>query len=61
MTPSFWPRFSLYVEPTTYEIRVQGLRRTFVDAFWFIALALTAHAVAELHARGWLPDLLRIW
>jgi len=60
-TPAFWPRFRAYHEPETYLIHLQPLRRNFVDAAWFVLLAVFVHIAAELHTRGFLPTVFTAW
>ncbi|HUT31288.1 MAG TPA: isoprenylcysteine carboxylmethyltransferase family protein [Sedimentisphaerales bacterium] len=59
-TPRFLPKFSLYKEPETYQVKAACFVRNFVDGMWFIWIFMLMHAIEMLQYLGYLPVLLRV-
>ena len=59
-TPRFLPKFSLYKEPETYQVKAVSFVRNFTDGMWFIWIFLIMHLVEMLQDSGFLPVIWRI-
>ena len=59
-TPRFLPKFSLYREPESCEVKTAGFVRNFADGMWFIWIFMLMHAIEMLQDLGHLPVLLRV-
>ena len=59
-TPRFLPKFSLYKEPQTYQVKAVSFVRNFTDGMWFIWIFLIMHLVEMLQDSGFLPVIWRI-
>ncbi|OHB56087.1 MAG: hypothetical protein A2173_02105 [Planctomycetes bacterium RBG_13_44_8b] len=59
-TPRFWPKFSLYKEPETYQVKAASFVRNFTNGMWFIWIFMLMHAIEMLQDSGFLPVLLRV-
>jgi len=59
-TPRFLPKFSLYKEPETYQVKAAGFVRNFADGMWFIWIFMIMHLIEMLQQSGVLPVIWRI-
>jgi len=57
-TPLFWPDFRLYDQPEEVSFSPAALKRTFVDALYFLAMFPVIEALEYLQTAGYLPTLL---
>jgi protein-S-isoprenylcysteine O-methyltransferase Ste14 len=57
-TPRFWPDFSLFHEPGSFETNPRRFRRTAFAALWFVWLVGIIELVEAFHEYGWLHPLL---
>ncbi|MEF8793742.1 methyltransferase family protein [Thiohalorhabdus sp.] len=54
--PRFWPSLDQpWQEPEWVTTSPAHFRSALGDAFWFVAAYVAFRAIAEAHARGWLP------
>lgn len=60
-TPLFWPKLSLYTDSDGLEFSPKALKRTFVDALFFIALFPAIELIEYLQEIGVIPALLAVW
>lgn len=60
-TPLFWPRPSLYVEGEDPEFSPNALKRTFIDALFFIALFPIIETIEHFQETGALPVVFYLW
>lgn len=59
--PRFFPKFSLYTEPETYEFHTFRYRKAFMDGMWFVIIYPVLEIIEQLHEHGILPTVFRIW
>ncbi len=57
-TPMFFPRPSLFREPSHYTIDTRLFRRAFFSVMWFPLLFMVLIVIERLHHTGFLPVLL---
>jgi len=60
-TPLFWPKISQYIEGDSVEFSPKALKRTFIDALFFIALFPVIELLEYLQATDVLPVLFHVW
>ena len=51
-TPRFFPRWKLFSEPDTYEVRPKTLRQSLGGVLWFIGLPALIHLLMEMREAG---------
>jgi protein-S-isoprenylcysteine O-methyltransferase Ste14 len=56
-TPSFWPDPRLYHQPDEMTFSPQALKRTFVDALYFLAMVPAIEGIEYLQTTGYLPTV----
>ena len=59
-TPSFWPDFSLYIQPDEVSFSPVALKRTFLDALYFLAMIPLIEGVEYAQLTGYMPTFLRL-
>jgi protein-S-isoprenylcysteine O-methyltransferase Ste14 len=59
-TPRFFPRLSLYKEPSVYQVKARSFVKSFVNGMWFIWIYMLLHIIEMLHESGILPVFMRI-
>jgi protein-S-isoprenylcysteine O-methyltransferase Ste14 len=59
-TPRFLPKFSLYREPETYQVKAASFVRNFTDGMWFIWIFMLIHSIKMLQDSGIIPIFLQI-
>lgn len=59
--PRFWPRFSSFVEPTSYVVSATSVRKSLGDSMWFVIAGGAVEFVEGLHSSGALPAFLHIY
>src|SRR5450755_781968 len=47
--PRFWPKFSLYTEPSEYVVSASRLRKSMADGIWFVIAAALIDFLEALH------------
>ena len=57
-TPSFWPDFRLYVQPDEVSFSPVALKRTFVDALYFLAMIPLIEGIEYAQLAGYMPTFL---
>lgn len=60
VTPMFWPKPSLYREPTQASFSPQTLRRTFLDGLVFLLVFPLVELIEYAQEAGYLPVLLTL-
>jgi protein-S-isoprenylcysteine O-methyltransferase Ste14 len=51
-TPRFFPRWKLFSEPDSYEVRPKTLRQSLGGVLWFIGLPALIHLLMEMREAG---------
>lgn len=59
--PRFFPKFSLYTEPETYQFNTLRYRKAFLDGMWFVILYPVLEIIEQLHIHGILPVFFKLW
>jgi len=59
--PRFFPKFSLYTEPETYQFNTLRYRRAFMEGMWFVIIYHVLEIIEQLHNYGILPAFFKIW
>jgi hypothetical protein len=59
--PRFFPKFSLYTEPETYQFNTLRYRRAFMEGMWFVIIYPVFEIIEQLHNHGILPAFFKIW
>jgi protein-S-isoprenylcysteine O-methyltransferase Ste14 len=59
--PRFFPKFSLYTEPETYQFNTLRYRRAFMEGMWFVIIYPVLEIIEQLHNHGILPAFFKIW
>jgi protein-S-isoprenylcysteine O-methyltransferase Ste14 len=60
-TPLFWPNPSLYRDPREVAFVPTALRRTFLDALYFLMLFPLLEGLEYMQTSGYLPSLLHVF
>ena len=59
-TPRFFPKLSLYKEPSVYQVKAKSFVKNFANGMWFVWIFMLMHLIETFHESGYLPVLFKV-